>query len=80
MTGRELILYIVENHLEDFEMFDDNMLPKVMTVDETALKWGCGPSTVKALIDMGTVKGIKTKTMYLVLMSNKNPFKKGDDN
>lgn len=42
MTGRELIIYILQNNLEDAEIFDDNLKSMFMSVEEAAVKFGCG--------------------------------------
>lgn len=39
MTGRELIIFILENNLEDVSIFDGDTLPGLMTLDEAAVKY-----------------------------------------
>lgn len=58
MTGRELIIFVMENHLEDVTIFDGNMLPGLMTLDEAAVKWHSGRNTLKALFEMGKLPGV----------------------
>lgn len=77
MTGRDLIIYILENGLEDKELFNDGLSTLFISTEEAAVKWGCGSATVKALIDIGKVKGIKTSSVYYVLANEPNPFEKG---
>ena len=48
MTGRELIIEILENGLEDYSIVTD--------VKEAALKCNVGTETLKALIAKGDVK------------------------
>ena len=50
MTGRELIIFIMENNLEDVSIFDGDTLPGLMTLDEAAVKWHSGRNTLKALL------------------------------
>lgn len=48
MTGRDIILYILENHLED-ELFVQNGKPLgFLTVEEAAAKTNVGPATIQA--------------------------------
>ena len=60
MTGRELIIYILQNNLEDKVVIDTE------SVEEVALYYGVGISTVKAWYEMGQIDGIKINdTLYL---------------
>lgn len=56
MTGRELIVYILENGLEDAEMFDDSI---IMTADEKAAALATGVESVKVMYKLGTIDGLK---------------------
>lgn len=53
MTGRDLIIYILENNLEDTKLLG------LMTVEEAAVKHEVGPATIKGWYEIGLVKGIK---------------------
>lgn len=79
MNGRELIIYILENHLEEQDLFADGILPLFITVEEAAVKWNCGSATVKTMIDLNKVKGSKIGEKYFVLANESNPFKKETD-
>lgn len=59
MTGRELIVYILANHLEDTQMFSNDKIVGLMTEDETATKMSVGPATVRTWYELGYLKGIK---------------------
>lgn len=76
MTGRDLIIYILKNNLEDAELFTstDSLLPFFVTVDERAVEWVTGKATLKALIEIGKLKGIKMGDQYFILATEKNPF------
>lgn len=50
MTGRELIIYILEHGLEDVKIFDDDKVIGYMTIDEAAAKLGVGPATIYAWV------------------------------
>lgn len=82
MTGRELIIYILQNNLEDAELFSstDSLLPFFIPVEELAVEWGSGKATLKALIEIGKLKGIRIGDRYFVLATEKNPFEKREVN
>ena len=58
MTGRDMIMYILENHLEDEELFKDGKIPGLMTYEEAAVKFGVGIDTIKAWIVLGTLDAV----------------------
>lgn len=66
MTGRDLIIYILQNQLEDTEILTDSN-HMFLTVEETAVKYGTGIATVKAMIDQNVLKGMKIGETYLIL-------------
>lgn len=51
MTGRDLIIYILQNNLEDVKIIDYKVLG-FMTVDEAAVKFGASSNTIKAWVGM----------------------------
>lgn len=58
MTGRELIIYILSNGLEDEPVFKDGKFVGLLTVREAAVKFNVGVETVKAWYVMGKIKGV----------------------
>ena len=66
MTGRDLIIYILQNHLEDTEIFTDSN-HMFLTVEEAAVKYGTGVAIIKAMVDRNVLKGMKIGDAYLVL-------------
>lgn len=58
MTGRELIIYILSNGLEDEPIFKDGRFVGLLTVEEAAIKFNVGVETVKAWYMMGRIKGV----------------------
>ena len=58
MTGRELIIYILENNLEDVPIIDDGKFVGFMTVEEAAVKFDVGIETVKVWVKIGLLKSI----------------------
>ena len=58
MTGRDLIVYILENHLENEELFNDGNFLGFLTIDEAA--------AVIALFELGKLPGVKIgETIYI---------------
>lgn len=59
MTGRELIIYIMANHLEDELIFKDGRLVGFMTVEEAAVKFDVGTGTIRTWCKRGKLKSAK---------------------
>ena len=59
MTGRDLIIYILENNLEDKQIFEDGKLIGYMTIDEAALKFSVGTAAVKQWLLLGWIPFIE---------------------
>lgn len=57
MTGRELIIFILNHHLEDEVLFENGKMPGYLTVEEAAIKIGTGVETIKALYKRGALRG-----------------------
>lgn len=57
MTGRELILYILENNLEDEAVFEDGRFIGFMTIFEAAERMNVGVPTVQVWISQGKIEG-----------------------
>lgn len=67
ITGRELILYILENKLEDKPVVLDGGFLNLMTVEQAAVKAGVGVETVLAGIALGVFRGISVgKQIYIL--------------
>lgn len=56
MTGRELIVYILKNHLEDEPVFQNGTFIGYVTDVKFAEMLGVGVATVRAWIMMGRIK------------------------
>ena len=70
MTGKELIIYILENNLENVEIFDDNLNFIFMSIEEAAVQFECGPSTIVTLIKLGRLNGTINDDLYNELISD----------
>lgn len=59
MTGRELIIYILENGLENEQVFDDGRLLGFMNIQEAALKFNVGIACIEYWFNAGVLDGFK---------------------
>lgn len=59
MKGRDLILYILANGLENEPVFENGRLLGFMTLDEAAVKFEVGTATVRVWVNEGMLYGIK---------------------
>lgn len=57
MTGKELILYILQNNLEDTVVLKDGFFIGFMTEEEAAVKFGVGTATIRAWYNCKWIKG-----------------------
>lgn len=58
MTGRDLIIYILSNGLEDKPVFQNGDLLGFMNGLEAAMKFGVGTSTIDAWTRLGVLESI----------------------
>lgn len=66
MTGRDLIIYILQNNLEDVEILSPDIF---LTATEAASKLGVGVATVQAWYNMGMVSGFTLDNVLYVFTS-----------
>ena len=66
MTGRDLILYILANGLEDEPVFENGRFIGFMTAEEAAIKMNVGVMTVRIWVGLGKLKGLMIgETLYI---------------
>lgn len=70
MTGRDLIVYILENNLENAPVFANGKFIGCMTVEEVAVRFNVGVETVKAWYELGYIKGVKTNNELYILANS----------
>lgn len=75
MTGRELMLYILENNLEDEVVIKDGVFVWLMTEEEAAVKFDTGIETVRAWYICGMLSGIKIGDRLYFLRNASDPRK-----
>ena len=73
MTGRELIIFILENNFEDVEFTNVCDILGVMTVKQAALKQNTGEATIKTLFELKKIRGWKNGENIYIL-EQPNPF------
>ena len=77
MTGRDLILYILKNNLEDEQVFDRNgKFIGFMTMYEAAVKFEVGIATVRAWADMHWIDSVKVGDEIYIPVDAENPINK----
>lgn len=61
MTGRELIIYILEKDLVDEELalFAENNIVGLLTVDQAAKKFHVGEATIKVWYGLNMLNGVE---------------------
>ena len=69
MTGRELIIYILENKLEDVEI--PIQVPEVVTIEEAAKELDVGTSTIKGYCTLRTLDWIGIPDRQFILKNDK---------
>ena len=58
MTGRDLIMYILENGLEDEPVFENGTLLGFMTAQQFAERMSVGVATVEVWIELGYLSDV----------------------
>lgn len=71
MTGRELIIYILEHGLEDEPVFKDGKFVGFMTLEEAAVKMHVGKATVEAWTKLNSMALDSIKVVEGVYISAK---------
>lgn len=59
MTGKEVILYILQNNLENEVILKDNFFFNCINEKEVAIKFEVGIATVKTWYERGLLPGVK---------------------
>lgn len=73
MTGRELIIYILQNNLEDEAVFEDGKLLGHMTVPETAAKFNVGTATINLWVKVGYIRHVKINDVIYIPANTQKP-------
>lgn len=75
MTGRELILYILQNNLEDEPVIKDGKLVGFLSINEAALIFNVGPASVKTWVELGLLDGVRIGDTIYIPATNRREIK-----
>lgn len=79
MTGRELVIYIMQNGLEDKEVIKDGVFVGLMSEDEVAVKFGVGVGTIRTWVTLGKLSGTWIHGRLYFLNNVKDPRKTNEE-
>ena len=74
MTGRDLVIFILKNRLEDAIIFEDGDIPGYMTVGQASEKWNVGEATVSTWIEMSKIHTITVGNETYIREDTKSPM------
>lgn len=74
MTGRELVIYILQNNLLDELVFDDGKILGFITIEEAAAKMGVGVATVRVWINQDRLKAVTIGNSIYIPANFKSPM------
>ena len=72
MTGRELIMFILRNNLEDEIVIENNIFFGLMTEKEASIKFGVGEATIKAWYELGILCGVEIGNSIFIIDKKQN--------
>ena len=73
MTGRDLILYILSNNLENKPIFEDGRFIGFMTASEAAEKFKVGVATVYVWVSQKRLEGFLIGEVLYIPADSKSP-------
>ena len=79
MTGRDLILYILQNGLEDRPVFEDGKFIGFKTAYEVAEELSVGIATVDAWCKLDMLPNVRFGTAYLIPGNYKSPLERKNE-
>ena len=71
LTGRDLILYILENNLENEPVIKNGTFIGFITTDEAAAKFNVGIETIKLWVKLNMLNGVKIGNEIYILADAK---------
>lgn len=75
MKGRDLIAIIVENHLEDADVFDEKFLESIMpTIEKVAVMFNVGIATVEIWLEDGCLDGVVFESVTYIFPDSLKKF------
>ena len=76
MTGRDLIIYILSNGLENEPIVKDGKLIGFMTVDEAAARMGVGEATIHVWIFQNKLNHVVIGGTFYIPITSKSPLER----
>lgn len=73
MTGRDLIIYILQNNLEDKNVFENGVFIGFMTEKEAAAKFEVGVPTIRAWHSLGFINGVLIDETLFIFKNTEDP-------
>lgn len=74
MTGKDLIIYILQNNLEDETIFkEDGTFVDFIDEKELASKFGVGVATIKMWFERGWLQGFKNGERIMFMKNVTDP-------
>lgn len=80
MTGKDLILYILENDLENEQVFKDGVFIGFMSDEDAAAKFNVGVETIQVWLYLGIIKGAIVNHRAFVFANTPDPREERKDN
>lgn len=79
MTGREIVIYIMQNGLEDEEVFKNGIFIGLMDEKEAALKFNVGTSTIRTWWVMRKLPGFYINDKLYFFKDVQDPRKNDEE-
>ena len=79
MTGRDLILFILQNNLENEEIIKDGVFVCLMSDVDAAVKFEVGVATIRAWYTYGLIDGVKIGDHLYFMKNVSDPRKRIDE-
>ena len=73
-TGRDLIIYILKNNLEDTPIYKDGRLLGFISIYEAAARMGVGVNTIFAWLQRGQIEGVVIGSEIFIPADVKSPL------
>ena len=73
MTGRDLIIYILQNNLEDKDVFKNGIFVGLMPEEEAAAKFKVGVPTIRVWHALGFIRSISIGDSIFVFRDTEDP-------
>lgn len=78
MTGRDLIVYILENGLEDEPVYEDGKILGFLNEMEAAIKFGVTAATIRAWVALDMLDGMVIGDAIYIPTNAKISIKNGE--